>query len=68
MMSHGGWAKSHLFLCVNTPGRKQDLAGSPGMSHFYCGGIHGAESTPVVLNNLPLQHPCLGFPASFGQI
>ena len=68
MTSHSGWAKSHLFLCVNAPGWGRGLAGSLGMFHVYGGEIHDAESTPVVLNNLSLQHPCLGFPASSGQI
>lgn len=47
MTSHSGWAKSHLYLCVNAPGWGLNLAGSPGMSHVSGGGIHDAESTQL---------------------
>ena len=35
---------------------------------FYRGRFQGAGSTPVMLNNMLLQHPCLGFPIFSGQI
>lgn len=63
-----GWVRSHSLLCVNSRGWKQGLAGSPGISHFHYGRFQETENTPSVLNNRLLQHPCLGIPASSGQI